>query len=133
MILEVYRTEGVDILALDGTVSDNDALAIKDWVRSLLKQGSHRIVFHLARVSSLSVYTLGTFAERKKEAAAMMAEIKVSGLDARLAETFMNLGGHKVFDVYPSEKEAVQAFTAISNTAGDAKPFEDRARAGFVE
>lgn len=122
MILEAYRAEGVDILSLDGAVVATDAPTLREWVRSLLRQGSRRIVLHLSKATEISPTAWGTLAERKNEAAELMAEIKVSGLNEKLVETFKQLGGHRVFDVYETEKEAIAAFVEVkdSTLAADA-------------
>lgn len=114
MELRAYHTNGVDVIDLSGQVETEDAVTIRDWFHGLLAQGARRIVFHLGHVSTMSLFTLGTLAERKREADAVMAKVKICGLDEKLAETFKALGGERVLDVSETAEKAIREFAEVA-------------------
>lgn len=130
MILESNNREEVAIVRLSGDISEQDARTIRNEVRGLLSLGRRRIVLLLDQVNHISLFAVGSFAERRKEAQAVMAEIKIAGMNERLAETFSTFGMAKALDLYLTEEEACRSFVPVDGDPGRLHAFtgEEAAR-----
>lgn len=113
MILESMNRNDVSVVRLCGDIAEGDAQTIRNEIRGLLQLGRRRIVVLLDQVPSISVFAVGSFAERRKEAQAVKAEIKIAGMNERLAETFSTFGIEKALDLYTTEEDAYRSFAEI--------------------
>ena len=104
--------EGVDVLALEGRiVLGEESNAFRERVKALLAGGKTKIVLNMANVTYIDSAGLGTLVASHQSARTQGATLKLAQLGAKFMELLQVTKLLTVFDVYPSEAEAVQSFS----------------------
>ena len=110
--IEKRAKQGITILACHGRIMFGDEANL---LRSVLKDvlTTHRkVVVDLAGVNHLDSGGLGMLVGVRSTAKADGAEIKLSGMGQRLRDVLQITKLATVFDVYDTEQQAVEAFSA---------------------
>lgn len=108
------RTIG-DVLILDIkgriTLGEGDEL-LKDKVNSLLNQGNKKIVLNLAEVPYVDSAGLGEIVRTYTTVSRQGGSLKLLNLTKRITDLLAITKLLTVFEVYESETDAVQSFSA---------------------
>lgn len=108
------RTIG-DVLVLDIkgriTLGEGDEL-LKDKVNSLLNQGKKKIVLNLAEVPYVDSAGLGEIVRTYTTVSRQGGNLKLLNLTKRITDLLAITKLLTVFEVYESETDAVQSFSA---------------------
>ena len=97
----------VKVLALAGKLTLDDAGQLKGKVTSLVGAGHKRIVLNLADVTFIDSSGLGEMVSCHTTASREQGAVKLANLGKRSQDLLVITKLNMVFDVYPSESEAV--------------------------
>lgn len=113
MQIEERKTGDVVVLDLKGRVmlGEGDEL-LKDKVNSLLQQGSKKLILNLADVPYIDSAGLGEIVRTFTTVSRQGGTLKLLNLTKRITDLLAITKLLTVFDVYDSESEAVQSFSA---------------------
>jgi anti-sigma B factor antagonist len=105
------ESEGVTILELDGrSVLGEESNAFRERVKTLLAAGKTKIVLNMGNVTYIDSAGLGTLVASHQSARTQGATLKLSHLGSKFMELLQVTKLLTVFDVYPTEAEAVRSF-----------------------
>ncbi len=91
---------------LDAHNSDH----LKQELSRLFEEGKQRIVVDLKEVRFIDSSGLGALVSGFKNASARQASLKLSSLQNQVKSMFELTRLHRVFDIYPTVDEAIDAF-----------------------
>jgi anti-sigma B factor antagonist len=107
------ESSGVTILELEGRiVLGEESNAFRERVKSLLAAGKTKIILNMGNVTYIDSAGLGTLVAAHQSARTQGATLKLSQLGAKFMELLQVTKLLTVFDVYPSEAEAVKSFSS---------------------
>jgi len=109
MTMTERQIGSVTVLALSGKLTLDDTGLLKDKVKGLLESGHPNIVLDLADLSFMDSSGLGQMVSCHTTAAGKGA-VKLANLGRRVHDLLVITKQIMVFDVYPSEKEAIASF-----------------------
>jgi anti-sigma B factor antagonist len=105
------ESDGVTILKIDGRiVLGSESNAFREQMKSLLAEGKTKIVLNMEHVSYIDSAGLGTLVAVYASARAGGTTLKLAQLGTLFAKMIQMTRLFTVFDVYPTETEAVQSF-----------------------
>jgi anti-sigma B factor antagonist len=110
--IAVKEVDGVSVVTLDGRIGVGDeAHLLRDKVKSLLADGRRKIVLNLAGVVLLDSAGLGTLVGLHHSAVSCEAKLRLCHLTPLLVELLQITRLLTIFDVSPTEADAVRAMT----------------------
>jgi anti-sigma B factor antagonist len=110
------ESDGVQIVHIGSKVIDaGTARLFKSAIKPLLAEGG-QLVFDLSTVEFIDSTGLGALVSCLRQAHALSAEIKLSGLTKPARALFELVRMHRVFEIFNSPEEAVASYRA---KAGD--------------
>ena len=103
---------GLIILDIKGrlTIRDSDT-ALCEAVRSVLEQGSKKILLNLEEVSMIDSAGIGELTETYNMTKKQGGKLKLTNLPGKVRDILSITQLTKVFDIYNSEKEAIESFS----------------------
>jgi anti-sigma B factor antagonist len=102
---------GVTVLELDGRiVLGEESNAFRERVKTLLAAGKTKIVLNMANVTYIDSAGLGTLVASHQSARTQGVSLRLAQLGAKFMELLQVTKLLTVFDVFPTEAEAVQSF-----------------------
>lgn len=102
---------GVTVVeAVGRIVLGEETNILREQVKELLANGSKKIVLNLAQVDFIDSSGLGALVGLHSTAQAQGAKIRLANITKRFHELLLITKLLTVFDVYPSEAEAVKSF-----------------------
>lgn len=102
---------GVTVVeAVGRIVLGEETNILREQVKELLANGSKNIVLNLAQVDFIDSSGLGALVGLHSTAQAQGAKIRLANITKRFHELLLITKLLTVFDVYPSEAEAVKSF-----------------------
>jgi anti-sigma B factor antagonist len=102
---------GVSILELEGRiVLGEESNAFRERVKTMLAAGKTKIVLNMANVTYIDSAGLGTLVASHQSARTQGATLRLAQLGSKFMELLQVTKLLTVFDVYPTEAEAVQSF-----------------------
>jgi anti-sigma B factor antagonist len=105
------ESDGVTVLELDGRiVLGEESNAFRERVKALLASGKTKIVLNMANVTYIDSAGLGTLVALHRSAWSQGATLRLAQLGAKYMGLFQVTKLLTVFDVYPTEAEAVDSF-----------------------
>ena len=115
MVIEQRAVGGVTVLDLSGKLAlgDGDGL-LKDKVNSLVHQGLKEIALNLGRLSYMDSAGLGELISVHSTATRAGGHIKIFNLTKRVSDLLTITKVVTVFDVFESEQETVNSFSAAA-------------------
>jgi anti-sigma B factor antagonist len=103
--------DGVVVVALEGRiVLGEESNALREKVKSLLAAGQKKIVLNMANVTYIDSSGLGTLVASHSSARAQGASLKLCNLGSKFQEILQVTKLVTVFEVYPSEADAIASF-----------------------
>lgn len=107
------ESDGVAILKIDGRiVLGEESNAFRERVKSLLAEGKTKIVLNMEHVTYIDSAGLGTLVASYASARTAGATLKLAQLGTLFAKMIQMTRLYTVFDVYPTEADAVRSFRA---------------------
>jgi anti-sigma B factor antagonist len=105
------EVDGVAVVGLEGRiVLGEESNALRELVKNLLAGGKKNIVLNMDRITYIDSAGLGTLVSAHHNAQSQGASMKLSNLGSKFQEILQVTKLLTVFDVYPSEAEAVHSF-----------------------
>ncbi len=114
MALKITNREvdGVAVLALEGRiVLGEESNAMREAVKSLLAKNQKKIVLNMSNVTYIDSAGLGTLVAAHHSAKSQNAALRLSNLGSKFQEVLQVTKLLTVFEVFPSETEAVRSFS----------------------
>ena len=103
--------DGVVVVALEGRiVLGEESNALREKVKSLLAAGQKKIVLNMDNVTYIDSSGLGTLVASHSSARAQGASLKLCNLGSKFQEILQVTKLVTVFEVYPSEADAIASF-----------------------
>lgn len=115
MALRIVEKEagGVTVLELEGRiVLGEESNAFRERVKALLASGKTKIVLNMGNVTYIDSAGLGTLVASHQSARTQGAALRLAQLGQKFMELLQVTKLLTVFDVYPTEAEAVKSFSA---------------------
>lgn len=107
------ETGGVTVLDLEGRiVLGEESNAFRERVKALLASGKTKIVLNMGNVTYIDSAGLGTLVASHQSARTQGAALRLAQLGQKFMELLQVTKLLTVFDVYPTEAEAVKSFSA---------------------
>ena len=103
--------DGVAVVAMEGRiVLGEESTALREKVKSLLTSGQKRIVLNMDNVSYIDSSGLGALVASHTSAKSQGATLKLCHLGSKFQEILLVTKLVTVFEVYPTEAEAIASF-----------------------
>lgn len=109
--METRTKEGIEILALSGSFDRQQARLVRRWMGEAIAQRSPNIVINLSGVQWIDLAALSVLFKGKNYSRQLLGDVKLCGLEQNIRAIFEMLQLNLVFEIYPTEEEAIQAFT----------------------
>lgn len=111
------RNGNVTVLDLQGNIRLGEGnIELHNILRFLVEKGERRILLNLANVTNIDSSGLGELVAGYTTLQRNGGELKILRLTERVHELMMITKLLTVFDVFDDETEAVNSFTAVSET-----------------
>jgi anti-sigma B factor antagonist len=108
--IETRVVDGVTIVTCQGRITfGDDAAALRDELKKVLSS-TRQLVLNLFGITYIDSGGLGTLVGVYSSARAAGADIKLTGIGARLRDTLQITKLVTVFEVYDNEQQAIGAF-----------------------
>lgn len=114
MTMTERHVGSITVLALSGKLTLDDAGVLKDKVSQLLRSGHPNIVIDLAALTHMDSSGLGQMVSCHTTAVGKGA-VKLANLGKRIQDLLVITHLNLVFDVYPSETEAIASFVPAAS------------------
>jgi anti-sigma B factor antagonist len=113
MEITVDKQDNVAIVEIP--VEELDASNAGDFKRDMapMLQANTRLVIDLSRVCFVDSSGLGAMLSCLRQLTAKGGDLKLCGMSKQVRATFELVRMHRIFDIFPTREEAVQAFEAI--------------------
>jgi len=110
MDVTIEQIAGVTVVVLPGRDLDaGNAGEFKSAIAPVLKAHS-KMVFDLSQLRFIDSSGLGAFLFCLRQLSTKGGELKLCGLSNQVYQTFELVRMHRIFDIYSTKNEAVQAF-----------------------
>ena len=112
MVPEVRSVGDVSIVDLKGRVTHGSGdLEMRETVQHLLDDGKKKFVINLEKVTFMDSAGIGELVACHKRAVEKSGTIKILKPNEKLLDLFTITKLIEIFDIYESEKDALQAFS----------------------
>jgi anti-anti-sigma factor len=102
--------DGVSVLALDGrVVFGEETSSVRDQVKTLLAAGKKKLVINMEKVTFVDSTGLGMLVGVRQSAKTAGAQLRLSNVEARYSDLLKMTQLWPLFDVSPSEADAIKA------------------------
>lgn len=102
--------DGVSVLALEGrVVFGEETSSVRDQVKTLLAAGKKKLVINMEKVTFVDSTGLGMLVGVRQSAKTAGAQLRLSNVEARYSELLKMTQLCPLFDVSPSEADAIKA------------------------
>ncbi len=106
------EVDGVAVVGLEGRiVLGEESNALRERVKSLLSNNKKKIVLNMDNVTYIDSAGLGTLVAAHHSAKSQGATLKLSNLGSKFQEVLQVTKLLTVFDVLPSEADAIRSFS----------------------
>lgn len=110
MDMTIEQIDGVTVVLLPGKELDAaNTEAFKSGIAPVLKTHT-KMVFDLSQLRFIDSSGLGAFLSCLRQLSTRGGELKLCGMSQPVYQTFELVRMNRIFDIYPSKNDAVQAF-----------------------
>lgn len=110
--INVRQVDGVSVVSLDGRIGvGEEANLLRDKVKTLLADGAKKVVLDMNHVTLMDSAGLGTLVGLHHSAHSCGASLRLCNLSGMLRELLQITRLLTVFEVSPTEADAVQALS----------------------
>ncbi len=111
MELDVHEARGVTVLALQGRITMGEGdIALREAVSDLLETGTRNILIDLGKVTFIDSFGIGQLIGCYVTVTDHGGLLKLCDLSSRMSSILQITKLNTVFEVYPSEAEAMDSF-----------------------
>jgi anti-sigma B factor antagonist len=103
----------VTILALSGSFNRSSAAVVRQWLTEATLVAPANVVVNLSKVNLIDSTGLATLIYGLKQARLLNGDLRVCGLQPPIRMLFELTRMDKVFEIYLSEEDAIQAFELV--------------------
>ncbi len=108
--VESERYEDIEIFKLYGILDAHTAPTLEKELNQTLAKNAYKIIINLKNLEYISSAGLGVFMEFIEEIRNNNGDIKFVEMDEKVLSIFELLGFHLIFDILPSNNEAIIYF-----------------------
>jgi anti-sigma B factor antagonist len=110
--MEITQTEtnGIAVVALRGRLDTNTSVTLEEELLNLAGEKSRRIVIDLSELDFISSSGLRVLLSAGKKSKTVNGGIVLCALDEHVKQVFDVAGFTMLFNMYPSQEEAVESF-----------------------
>ena len=113
MTIETRVVGSATVMALDGALTLNDGdTELRPAVRAAVDSGVKHIVLNLRKVSDIDSFGVAVLASTHMSAVNRGSRLKISNLSRKLQHLFAITRLDTVFEIYPTEDDALAACRA---------------------
>jgi anti-sigma B factor antagonist len=112
MELIEHSIGSVQVLSLKGSFDTYHAQSVRQWLEQATKSDPAKVVVNLQDVSFLDSTGLSTLVQGMKRSRQLNGDIRLCGLRPPIRMVFELTRLDRVFEIFGSEEEAVEAFSA---------------------
>lgn len=105
-------SSAVDILELNGELDAHTASHLEDALTSLIEDQRHNIVVNFSNLAYISSAGLGVFMAYIEDVRERGGDIKLTNMSDKVYNVFDLLGFPTLYDILPTEEEAIVMFTS---------------------
>lgn len=106
--------DGILIVALSGNFLPGEEDLVGDTLKELISPQTCKVVVDMESVSSVTSQGLAMLILALKTALKLGGDVVLCSLQRSIAELFELTRFHKVFEIYPSESQAIASFSVRS-------------------
>ncbi len=111
MELDMHEARGVTVLALQGRITMGEGdIALREAVSDLLETGTRNILIDLGKVTFIDSFGIGQLIGCFVTVTNQGGLLKLCELSSRMSSILQITKLNTVFEVYPSEAEAMDSF-----------------------
>jgi len=110
MRVTINDRDGVTVCGIEGEIDINTAPQFKKAFDRVIKDKKEKIVINMAKVEYIDSSGLATLVELLKNFRKISAKLKLTNLSSKVMSLFEITKLEKLFDISPTEEEAVKAF-----------------------
>ena len=111
MELDVHEARGITVLALQGRITMGEGeIALREAVSDLLETGTRNIIIDLGKVTFIDSFGIGQLIGCFVTVTNQGGLLKLCDLSSRMSSILQITKLNTVFEVYPSEAEAMDSF-----------------------
>lgn len=110
MSVKVENKNGLSVCYVEGEIDINSAPAIKKSFDKLLGSKAPKIIINLSKVTYVDSSGLATLVEILKNMRSYGGKLRLTNLSTKIKSLFEITKLEKLFDIMPSEEEAVATF-----------------------
>jgi len=114
MNINLREDGSVTILDLDGRLDLASGSALKEQVKELLEKGKSSIHLNLAQVDFINSSGLGALVSMMKESRLHKGRLTLSNLASYVQEIFDITQLSHIFEIFPTEQEAINSFQVVN-------------------
>ena len=109
--MKVRKLNDIAVISPQGwLMGGNETVEFEAAMERLFQLGNRRLVIDLAEVEMMNSTAIGTLTHCRARYAEQGGQVILCNLDRRLDQIFVMTKLCQVFDSYPSEREAIEAF-----------------------
>lgn len=102
--------QGLLVVRISGRIDPLTSPQLEEEFHRILSTGSPRMVVNLTEVTFISSTGLRVFLSALKNVKARRGDLKICGMDPNVEKIFKIAGFVSLFDILPTENEAIQKF-----------------------
>jgi anti-sigma B factor antagonist len=110
MEIKTTHSASVNVLEISGNFDIYTAGEVRDWFEKTTSKSPANIVVDLSDVNFIDSTALATLVQGMKRAREMNGDIRLSGLQPSVRMVLELTRLDKVFEIFPRQTDAVQAF-----------------------
>jgi len=110
MNIERLETGAVTVLRLEGDIDEEGMNQLRVALMRCLQEQRSNVVANMFGVKFVSYMGVGVLVERLRQFRACKGDLKLVGVNLYTERLFRMVGLSKVFAVFPSESQAIQAY-----------------------
>ncbi len=111
MELDVHEARGVTVLALQGRITMGEGdIALREAVSDLLETGTRNIIIDLGKITFIDSFGIGQLIGCYVTVTDQGGLLKLCELSSRMSSILQITKLNTVFEIYPSEAEAMDSF-----------------------
>lgn len=110
MKIERLENGPVAVLRLEGDIDEDGMNTLRVSLMECLQDQRYQVVVNMTDVKFVSYMGVGVLVERLRQLRAHQGDLKLTGVNLYTQRLFRMVGVAKVFEMYDSEVQAVQAY-----------------------
>jgi anti-sigma B factor antagonist len=103
--------QGIEIIRVSGRIDPSTSISFEDEINRILTSGATKLVLNLSEVDFISSTGLRVFLTGLKRVKAQKGDLKVCCMNSNVEKLFKLAGFATLFDILPTEEEAVRKFS----------------------